>query len=134
MLATRELFDGVTVGRLESEDLAAAIDSLLECQGAVTACAAAMLDATDTAGLMPAVRRDMDCADVVEATQRVLTRADTTDMNLLRAQLAACAVACEHSHELCSRHAAQHDFCRICAEATRNCMQMCRRLINELSN
>lgn len=133
MLATRELFDSMAVkGQLSSEDIAATVDALLQCQGAVTACAEAMLDEAHTENLMPAVRRDMDCADVVEATRRVLTRGNEADTSLLRAQLEACALACEHSNALCAQHAGHHDHCRICSEATRECAQMCRRLLKTL--
>ncbi|MGH3904333.1 MAG: hypothetical protein ACRDTE_09105 [Pseudonocardiaceae bacterium] len=49
------------------------------------------------------VLRDLDCADVAQATSRVLTRAAGMDLSLLSAQLEACLLACERSHEFCGR-------------------------------
>jgi hypothetical protein len=58
-----------------------------------------------------AVGCDMDCADVVQATVRVLLRANGPDSGLLSAQLEACLVACERGNELCSTFAGQHEHC-----------------------
>jgi hypothetical protein len=58
-----------------------------------------------------AVGRDMDYADVVQATIRVLLRANGPDSGLLSAHLEACLVACERSNELCSTFAGQHEHC-----------------------
>jgi hypothetical protein len=98
----------------------------------VTACAAAMLTESDLAQLVPAVARDMDCADVAEVTCRVLTRGTGPDSALLGAQLESCVVACERSHELCSKHAQHHAHCRMCSEATYRCAEACRQALNAL--
>lgn len=133
VLQMRELFDSMTVkGQLSSENLAAAVDALQDCAEAVTVCAAAMLTEPDREQLSSAVGRDMDCADVVEATRRVLTRATGPDSALLSAQLEACLLACERSHEMCSPHAMHHLHCRICSEATRRCADMCRDVLKAL--
>ncbi len=133
MLQIRELFDSMTVkARLSSEDLAAAAEALQDCAEAVTACSAAMLTEPDREQLSAAVARDMDCADVVETTRRVLTRGVGPDSALISAQLEACVVACERSYELCSQHAHHHEHCRICADATRRCADMCRQAMSAL--
>ncbi|MEV6227814.1 four-helix bundle copper-binding protein [Saccharopolyspora shandongensis] len=133
MLKTRELFDSLTAKpTLSSDNLAAAVDALQDCVEAVTACSAAMLTEDDLQSLASAVSRDMDCADVVTATRNVLTRASGVDTSLLSAQLEACLVACERSHDLCSKHAERHKHCRMCADATRHCADMCRQALNSL--
>lgn len=133
MLSTRELFDSMTVhARLSTETLAAGVDVLQECAEAVTACSAGMLTESDAADLAGAIGRDLDCADVVEATRRVLTRGNGPDSALVSAQLEACLLACERSHESCSRHAEHHVHCRICADATQRCAETCRQLLTAL--
>ncbi|MGW1681865.1 hypothetical protein [Saccharopolyspora sp. NPDC002376] len=54
------------------------------------------------------------------------------DTSLLGAQLEGCLVACERSHDLCSKHAERHTHCRMCADATPHCPDMCRPALNSL--
>ncbi|AEH09308.1 MULTISPECIES: hypothetical protein [Protofrankia] len=133
MLEVRELFDSMAASMsLSSEDRARGVDALNDCEEAVTACASAMLTMTDQADVQMAVRRDLDCADVVHATRRLLTRGSGPDSSLLGVQLEACLLACEQSNELCAAHASHHEYCRICSEATRRCATVCRDLLNAL--
>jgi hypothetical protein len=124
---------GRLLGRGEAggDNEAAAIDALTDCEEAVTACASGMLT-HDPGAMQMAVGRDLDCADVVQATARVLLRANGPDTSLLSAQLEACLVACEHSNELCRSFAARHEHCRICSEATRRCAEACRQALTAL--
>jgi hypothetical protein len=117
---------------LSSEDLAATVEALQQCAESVTACAAAMLTASDREQLAAGVARDMDCADVAETTRRVLTRGTGPGSALLSAQLESCVVACERSHEHCSQHVQHHAHCRMCSEATRRCAEICRQALNAL--
>lgn len=133
MLHTRELLDSsalTLIPQVSSNRLAAAVDAMLECEEAATACAAAMLAEDDALALREAIARDLNCADVVAVTRRVLSR--DGDVALLSAQLEACVIACEHSTQLCSRHAAHHEHCRICSQATRHCAEQCRQVIQSL--
>lgn len=133
MLHTRELFETMTArSGLNNEDLVAAVEVLHECLEAVTACSAAMLAEPGAGDLAAAIGRDLDCADIAEATRRVITRGNGPDSALISAQLEACMLACVRSHELCSQHAAHHVHCRICAEATQRCADACRQLITTL--
>lgn len=128
MLEVRELFDSITMDTdIDGDRWSAAITALGNCQEAVTACAGAMVMLGD--GMSGAVLRDLDCADVVQATTRVLTRATDQDHSLLSAQLEACVMACERSHESCSAHAEHHSHCRICSEHTKQCADACRELL-----
>ena len=128
MLEVRELFDSITVDTdIDRDRWSNAITALGNCQDAVTACAAAMLMAGD--GMASGVLRDLDCADVAQATTRVLTRAAGMDRSLLSAQLEACLLACERSHEFCRAHAEHLPHCRICSENTKSCAEACRELL-----
>lgn len=128
MLEVRELFDSITMDSdIDGDRWSTAITALGNCQEAVTACAGAMvLLGSDMAG---SVLRDLDCADVVQATIRVLTRATDLDHGLLSAQLEACLMACERSHESCRMHAEHHSHCRMCSAATKECADACRELL-----
>ncbi|MGC9665386.1 four-helix bundle copper-binding protein [Planosporangium sp. 12N6] len=135
MPRTQQVLATMTVGirpRVSNESLTAAIDAMLECEEAVNTCAAAMVTEDDVRDLRDAVIRDMNCADVVGVTRRLLTRAN--DGALLGAQLQACVTACEHSAELCAGHAGHHEHCRLCSDATRRCADACRRVLRELQS
>ncbi|MGW0193951.1 four-helix bundle copper-binding protein [Nonomuraea sp. NPDC003201] len=130
---TRELFDTLTAkAGLSTEVLAGAVDTMQECEEVVAACAMGMLSEQDAMRMAPAISRDLDCADIVGVTRRVLTRGSGPDTHLISAQLEACLMACERSHELCSRHAAQHAHCLMCSQATRRCADICREVLEAL--
>jgi hypothetical protein len=134
MLQTRELFDSLAsrADHLDSQLLATTADALLECEQAVTACATGMLAEKENDELRLAINRDLDCADVVAATRRVMTRGTNADHGLLAVQLQASALAAELSHELCSQHARHHEHCRISAQATERAVAACRELLQVL--
>ncbi|MFD0579295.1 four-helix bundle copper-binding protein [Dactylosporangium darangshiense] len=115
---------------MSSERLAAAIDAMLECEEAVTACAAAMVGEDDVRELHDAIIRDLNCSDTVATTRRLISRG--SDAALLSAQLEACVIACEHSAELCAEHANHHEHCRICSQATLRCAEACRQILHRL--
>lgn len=128
MPEVRELFDSMAMSAdIDGDRWSAAMTALGNCQEALTVCASAMMMLGN--GMSSAILRDLDCADVVQATSRVLTRATDLDRSLLSAQLEACLVACERSHELCSGHAEHHAHCRICSENTKQCADACRELL-----
>ncbi|MFE9096672.1 hypothetical protein [Streptomyces sp. NPDC007264] len=133
MLQTRELLDSLTTkSPLNNEILAATIDALSTCEEAVTACAAGMATSQDGGSMGTAIALDLDCADSVLATRRILTRATGPNGALLGAQLEACLIACQRSHEECSRHSAHHEHCRLCADATRQAADACRQALTAL--
>ncbi|MEU2736135.1 hypothetical protein ABZ656_12040 [Streptomyces sp. NPDC007095] len=130
MIQTRELLDSVTSESvIGGEVLARAVDVLVACETAVTACATGMLAEKDADELRRAIDQDLDCADVTAATRRVLTRHSSHDPALLTAQVEACLIACQRSHDLCGGHAEHHEHCRICAEATGRAADACRDVL-----
>jgi hypothetical protein len=118
---------------LDRADLAGAIDALIACGQACTACADACLSEDMVAQLTTCIRTDLDCADICAATARVLSRHTGYDANISRALLEACATACKACGDECARHAEMHEHCRICAEACRACEQACRDLLASMS-
>ena len=133
MPQTRELFDTLTAkSGLSSEVLANAVDTLQECEEVVGACSMVMLGEQYAVQMAPAISRDLDCADVVGVTRRLLTRGSGPDNGLISAQFEACLLACERSYEMCSKHAAEHAHCRMCSDATRRCADMCRQILGAL--
>jgi hypothetical protein len=114
---------------LDRAKLAAAIDTLIACGQACTACADACLSEDMVSELTKCIRTNLDCADICAATARVLTRHTGYDANISRAVLDACATACRSCADECGAHADMHEHCRVCAEACRACEQACRDLL-----
>jgi hypothetical protein len=133
MPQTRELIDSLAVhAALETETLASVLDALSDCEEAVTACAAGMVSAPDIDRMRSNVQHDLDCGDVVVTTRRLLTRATGADSALIAAQLEVCLMACQRSHDTCSRTAAAHEHCRLCAAATQRAADACRQALEAL--
>jgi hypothetical protein len=118
---------------LDRTKLAAAIDTLIACAQACTACADACLSEDMVADLTKCIRTNLDCADICTTTARVLSRHTGYDANLSRSLLDACATACQACGDECGRHAGMHEHCRICADACRACEQACRDLAASIS-
>ena len=75
------------------------------------------------------IRLCLDCADVCQATARILIRQTEPDLGVLRAAVEACTATCRASAEECEKHASHHEHCRICAEVCRRCEQACQDLL-----
>lgn len=84
------------------------------------------------AELRKCIRLNLDCADICDATGRVLTRQTQYDAPTSKAQLESCREACRTCAEECERHAEMHEHCRICAEACRRCEQACQELLSAM--
>jgi hypothetical protein len=109
--------------------LARAIDTLIACSEACTACADSCLSEDAVAELVKCIRTDLDCADICATTARVMSRHTGYDANISRTLLEACATACESCARECARHAQMHEHCRICADACFACERTCRELL-----
>ena len=117
---------------LDVELLADSIQALVDCAQSCTACADACLREADVEHLRKCIRLDLDCADVCDATMRVMSRQVEYDANLSRELVEACRQACRSCGE-CERHAEHHEHCRICAESCRTSEQACDRLLAAMS-
>ena len=109
--------------------LTQAVQALSECSQACTACADACLGETHLEELRTCIRLTLDCADICDTTERVLSRHTGYDPNVTRAQLRSCIQVCTSCAEECERHATMHEHCRVCARACRDCAEACRSLL-----
>lgn len=114
------------------EKLRVCIEACGACAQACVLCADACLAEPSVAELTSCVRSNLDCADLCEITQRVLSRRTGEDETLARALLKACAEACRLCGEECERHAGHHEHCWVCAETCRRCESACRELLAAL--
>lgn len=69
------------------------IEACFDCVQTCTSCADACLSEDMAKELVRCIRLNLDCVDVCDTTVRVLARQTETDLQLVRAQLQACAEA-----------------------------------------
>lgn len=115
---------------VDLEALARCLEACFVCAATCTSCADACLGEDDVPELVRCVRLNLDCADVCDATGRVLSRQTAADAALIRSVLDSCIVACRACAEECERHAEHHDHCRVCAEECRRCEHACDDLLS----
>lgn len=113
--------------------LTGAIEAVMDCGQACSACADACLSEEQVAQLARCIRLNLDCADLCDTTARVLSRQTEYDANVTRALVEACRQACKSCGDECEQHAQHHEHCRVCAEACRRCEQACDRLLSAMS-
>lgn len=119
MSDTLQIIDSAGAGPVPIHaELAAVLDALRECGQASSACAMAMVG---VGGMVLEVRRALDCADICDATARILSRGPATDLSIAGAAVHACVLACLASAEACRPHAVEHDHCRLHAESATRC-------------
>ena len=128
MLSTHPLADDVADRTL----LAACLEAAAACAQVCALCADACLAEAAVADLRGCITRNRDCADVCEATARLLSRLGERDHTTLRGLVVLCRQACAACAEECERHAEMHEHCRVCAEACRRCEAACAELIRAL--
>lgn len=109
------------------------IDACFECAYTCNSCADACLGEDNVQELIQCIRLNMDCADICAATGRTVSRMTEPQMEVIRAQVQACAEVCRLCAEECARHAQHHEHCRVCAEACRRCEQACHQLLDNLA-
>jgi len=122
--------------RVEEPDETTMIDCIeacVDCAQVCTACADDSLGQAELRDLIKSITLCLDCTAVCEVTRQVVTRQTEQDLDLLRAQVNACAEACRVCGRECQRHAAHHEHHRICAEACRRCEAACDRLSKAFS-
>ena len=108
------------------------IDECFACEQACTACADASVAEECVADLRRSIRLCLDCADVCDATGRVLSRQTEYVAAAARTQLSSCRESCGLCAEECERHADHHEHCRICAEECRRCEEACTAVLDAI--
>lgn len=116
-------------GNVDREVLSQCIEECFSCAEICTSCADGCLSEDMVAELRKCIRLNLDCADICDATGRVLTRQTEYDAPTSKAQLQACAEACRTCAEECERHADMHEHCSICAQTCRRCEEACNVLL-----
>src|SRR5919112_96089 len=86
-------------------------EALVECIEACYDCAQACLGDRDIQMLIRYIRLDHDCADMCDATGKILARQTAFDAEIAKATLQACAQACRLCGEECEQHAQHHEHC-----------------------
>ncbi len=109
------------------------VDECLVCGASCTACADASLAEDDVTEMRAVISFASDCADLCDATKRIVLRQTAEDVEVLRAAVEACSTACAVCAAECDKHAAHHEHCRLCAEACRRCEQACLAVAAALS-
>lgn len=130
MSVTKEMLDTTPakVG-FPADQLAELVKAAFDCAQTCTACADACLGEDMVAELRTCITTDLNCADICDATGRVLSRQTGYDATLTRAVLEVCRDACRTCAQECEQHQDTHEHCRICAAACRRCEQACERLL-----
>jgi hypothetical protein len=118
--------------QIDREVLAACIDECLGCEQTCTACADGSVAEEDVSELRRSIRLCLDCADVCDATARVLTRQTEYVAETARAQVSSCRAMCEVCAEECERHADHHEHHRICAAECRRCIETCDAVLDAI--
>jgi hypothetical protein len=131
---TKEMLDAHPwPAKVDRDALARCIQECVACAQSCTACADASLAEEDFAEMRRSARLCLDCADICEATGRILTRQTDYDAGLSRSQLSVCLQECAACAEECERHAEHHEHCRICAEECRRCEEACSALLEAMN-
>lgn len=120
------------VGDTDEAILKNCILACLECLYSCTACADACLAEPSVADLRGCIRTNLDCADVCDATARVLSRHTGSEGDLVRRMLEACRDISRSCADECERHAETHLHCEVCALTCRRCETACKELLASL--
>ena len=115
---------------LDRQALSECIESCFECVQSCVVCADACLSEDGVAELRGCIRLNLDCADVCDATGRLLSRQGSAGAGIREAQLEACRRACEACERECRSHADHHEHCRVCAEVCAACASACAQLLS----
>lgn len=110
---------------VDRDALVHCVEECFSCAATCISCADACLGEETVQELVRCIRLNLDCADVCEATGRVLVRQTAFEPQLARHIVETCAQACRTCAEECERHAEHHEHCRVCAEECRRCEQAC---------
>ena len=129
--AMLESYPGSTI-EVRPEILTSCVAACLKCSLACTACSDACMAESDITTLVKCIRTDLDCADMCDATVKVLTRQTAYDLVVIRSVVNACLNTIVACAEECERHAAHHKHCEISAKVCREAEGACRDLLAAL--
>ncbi len=130
MTDTKQMIDAVPGGGpLGADTLAAAVDACLRCLQSCTTCANADLAEDDVLEMRACIACCLNCADVCDATARLLSRPAYSEPAVIHPLLQACVRTCTTCAEECARHAPHHVHCALCEQVCRACVESCTALL-----
>ncbi len=110
------------------------VEECLECAAVCIACADACLSEGENVELKRCIRLNLDCASICRATGDITLRQCETDLEILKAQLQSCTLACKHCRIECEKNTPEREYCEACAGACRRCEEACSALLRELGS
>lgn len=129
--AMLETYPGPSI-QVDPAALTDCVSACVRCSLACTACADACMVESDIAVLVRCIRTDLDCADMCNATVRVLTRLTASNVGVMSSVVNACLATIVACAEECERHAAHHKHCEVSAMVCRDAEEACRKLLTAL--
>ncbi len=113
--------------------LSECIEACFECAQACIGCADACLEEPGVAELRRCVRLNLGCADLCEATGRLLSRQFAPTDELVRKQIELLALTAAACAAECDRHGDKHAHCRVCRDVCRRCEAACHALLTTIA-
>lgn len=108
------------------------IEECYNCAQVCTSCADACVAEQSVDKLKQCIRLNLDCADICATAGAMGSRRTGSNVEVLRAVIRACELACRRCGEECERHAGDHGHCRICADACMRCADACGEALAEV--
>jgi hypothetical protein len=116
----------------ELKELQQCMQDCFMCADYCIVCADACLHEEMVSGLVNCIKLNQDCADICEATGKLLLRASSKNINLIKKQLEACKLACMICAEECASHSSRHKHCKLCSDMCMQCVSSCQELLNQI--
>lgn len=121
-----------TLENVHIRSLAHCIEVCLKTAASCTACADECLDEPDIAALRRCIRFNLDCADVVTLTARILSRRGEPELSTLRTILEAATTICTASAHEAQKHGDKFEHCKLTAESCLACARECDEVMSML--
>ena len=121
-----------TQTQMDTQSVTRCLEACMECLETCNSCADACIAEQNVSMLKHCIRLNRDCADICEASARILSRQNETDWRLVHSIMETMSMACRLCAEECEQHAEHHEHCRLCAEVCRECEQVCDQMMQSL--
>lgn len=128
MLTTHPQF----INDTKKDALISCIQSCFDCGQACVTCSDACLGEKNVEKLKDTIRATADCGDICLATGKILSRLNSPDWNVIKAQVNSCLTIVRQCGMLCNEHRSHHEHCGICADLCRSCEIACTNYLKLL--
>ncbi|MGQ0846284.1 MAG: four-helix bundle copper-binding protein [Sporichthyaceae bacterium] len=120
-------------GLIDRKKLDAAISAMQVASQAASVCADACLNEGQIKDMRECVRTCLDCADVVDAAVRTLSRHAGWEQSAAPTILRAAVAVLDAAGHESARHASMHMHSRLASEACRKAQTACEELLDSLA-